>query len=145
MATRPRVAKRTASPARRAAKQRKIAADILAQQRSDIADARDLYRHLVVELRLATQESAASEPDDTIVRDTDKKVPAAMMKAASLAGRAAVMKDLFSAMRILVDLERDVFDLAGAEETEAPSGISAVDAINASLARLTGNGSSDDH
>ena len=137
MATRPR-AKRAASPARRAAEEKRIAAEILAEQRSDIAEARDLYRHLVGELKIATQEAAAGALDDAIASDSEKKVSAAMTKAVSLAGRAAVMKDLFGAMRTLVDLERDVFDLAATEEAEPPSAISAVDAINARLAQLAG-------
>jgi hypothetical protein len=136
MTTRPR-AKRATSPARRAAEEKKLAADILAQQRHDIAEARELYRYLVGELKIATQE-AAGVPDDANLSDSEKKVPAAMMKAVSLAGRAAVMKDLFGAMRVLVDLERDAFDLAATEEAEPSSAFSAVETINARLAQIAG-------
>lgn len=97
MVTRPRATKRAPSPARRAATERKAAIDVLTAHRRDIADARDLCRRLVTELNFATQESDAIEETIALSQETDKRRQAAMIRAISLAGRAAVMRDLATA------------------------------------------------
>ena len=141
MATKTRRPKRAPLPARRAAQQKKIAANILAAQRNDIADARNLCRKLVAELGLATEECDAIDLADANVPETDKRSQAAMIKAVSLAGRATVLRDLSGAMRTLIDLERGAFDLGAADEIEeAKAQSSAIDSITASLARLAGAG-----
>ena len=116
MVTKPRAAKR--APSRRSAEEKKAAADVLAAQRHDIADARELCRKLVAELTFASEESDAVEEAIALAPETDKRRQGAMMRAVSLASRAAVMRDLASATRTLIELERGAFDLSATEEAE---------------------------
>ena len=137
MATRKTAATASTSPAKRTAQRKKSAAEVLAAQRRDIANARDLCRTLVAELNFATEESDAIEEFIAQVPETDKRRQTAMLKAITLAGRAAVMRDLATATRTLIELERRAFDLSAADESDAASTQpSAVDSIAARIARL---------
>jgi len=137
MATKKRAATGSPSPTKRAAAAKKSAADVLAAQRRDIADARDLCRTLVAELSLATEESAATEEAIAPAPETDKRRQTAMLRALSLAGRAAVMRDLATATRTLIELERRAFDLTADDESdETQTRPSAVDSIAARIAHL---------
>ena len=110
---------------------------MLAAQRRDIADARDLCRTLVAELSFATAESDAIEEAIALAPEIDKRLQTAILRAISLAGRAAVMRDLATATRILIELERRAFDLTAADESdETPTRPSAVNSIAARIARL---------
>ena len=130
--------KKRAAPAKRAAAAKKVAADILAAQRRDIADARDLCRTLVAELRSTGEESAAIDEGAAIAPEIDKKRKMALAKEATLAGRAAILHDLAGITRTLIELERHAFDLTAAEESDAaPNQPSAVDSIAERIARLT--------
>jgi hypothetical protein len=136
MATRTRAPKSSPSPARRAAAAKK-AADVLAAHRRDIADARALCRKLVAELSFAAAEAETIDLSAEVQPKADKRRQTAMMRAVSLAGRAAVMRDLASASRTLIELERRAFDLSAADESEeARAHPSAIDSIAAGMARL---------
>jgi hypothetical protein len=128
---------RAPAPSRRATAARKAAADALAVQRRDIADARDLCRTLVAELSLASEENEAIEEAIALAPEIDKRRQAAMLKAVSLAGRAAVMRDLAGATKTLIELERHAFDLATDDDSDAEQmQPSAVDSIAARIAHL---------
>lgn len=135
MATKKRAV--TGAPSRRAAAAKKAAAEVLAAQRRDITDARDLCRQLVVELGFSSDESDAIEEAIALAPEIDRRRQTAMLKAVSLAGRAAVMRDLAGATKTLIELERHAFDLTADDESDdAQTRPSAIDSIAARIARL---------
>lgn len=137
MASRKKAAGGAAAPAKRSASKKKSAAEVLAAERRDIADARALCRSLVAELRFAGEESEAIEDAIAQSSETDKRRQAALMRAITLSGRAAVMRELAGATKALIELERAAFDLSAADESEPETGqSSALDSIAAELARL---------
>jgi hypothetical protein len=125
------------SPSRRATAARKAAAGVLAVQRRDIADARNLCRALVAELSFASAESEAIEAAVALDSEIDKRRQPALLRALSLAGRAAIMRDLAGATKTLIELERHAFDLTAADDADAePMQPSAADSIAARIASL---------
>lgn len=90
---------------------------VLRDQRKTIGVGQKLTFRLLDELDAAT--SHVGELEDLInAPDTDPKRRTAMLKAVSLPGRAAVMRDIATATRTWVNLERQAFGIV--EEISKP-------------------------
>ena len=94
--------------------------EIVRQHRKDIADAREMFRRLLVELSEASERR--EEIEDEIVEETkgDRNTQrrAMMLRAVSLGSRTGVLKDLSTSGKVLIDLERQAFSL---DEPDAES------------------------
>lgn len=83
--------------------------EIIRSHRRDIMSGRDMLRTLLDELRESTTERESV--GETIEDEKDQRRREAMRRAVSLPGRARVMTDLAGAMKTLVSLERQAFNI----------------------------------
>lgn len=127
------VSSETASETVERAAERHI--QIVRQHRTDIRDQRELVSDLVLELREAT--SRREEIVEAIEEETAEDKRAArrerMLRAVELPSRVGVAKDLAAATKVLVELERQAFNIQSGEAMQievkgAGMNLSALDA-----------------
>lgn len=90
-----------------------VAATVMTTHRKDIRAGREMVVTLLGELVQVTKHSEAIE-DDIYAETEGEKNPArrnAMLKAVSLGGRAGVVRDLSQALKNLIPLERQAYNL----------------------------------
>ena len=85
---------------------------IVREHRADIRTQRNLVRTLVSELQAGCKPERQQELEAAIeVEEEDGRRRAAMLRAVSLPTRAGVMRELATAGKILIELERQAFSL----------------------------------
>jgi transposase-like protein len=103
------------------------AVQVVRQHRQDIGHGLRIVRTLFMELDEASEnlEEIEAEIGKETAKDKTSQRRAAMLRAVALPSRSAVVGNLSSALKTLVGLERQAFNL----ETEAPTVEGAIDRI----------------
>lgn len=105
--------------------------EVVRSHRRDVSRGRSLVAKLLEELGEATDEREAIEDAIEVETAGDKTVNrrAAMLRAVALPSRAGVIKELSAAMKSLVALERQAFNIEGPTEDEPASKADVVAAV----------------
>lgn len=114
--------------------------EVVRQHRKDIGRGRELVGLLMLQLDEASANTDQIEEDieKETSGDKDGKRKAAMLRAVSLPSRAGVIRDLSAAMKNLIPLERQAFNLDEKDDEAKSSEIKdAVKAMAAALLRDT--------
>lgn len=96
--------------------------EVVRSHRNDIGEARRLFLDLLMELKDSTDNRDEIEEaiEDDTKRDPNRQRRGRMLRAVSLASRAGVLKDLSTAGKVLIELERQAFSLDEPEEASNP-------------------------
>jgi len=113
---------------------------IILSHRTDIHEAREAVREMIAELRRTLAKIDEIEEDiiDETAGDKNGKRRAQMLASVALPSRAQVAATLATALKTLVSLERQAFNLdeKGSSDPEAPTGGVVVHKIDPASAEL---------
>ena len=113
---------------------------VVREHREDISEARKLTKALVAELRVASENREGIESEIALetASDANGKRRAMMLRAVSLPSRAGVITSLSAAMKNLISMERQAFNLDAATGGEPDEPATKADLVGM-VKNLDGN------
>lgn len=133
-------AAREASEAEAVDRAARRAVQIVREHRQDIGEQRDLVRTLYRELRDESDPERLNELQETVAAEKDGRRRAALQRAISLPARAGVMRDLATAGKVLIELERQAFSLDEPKKSASPIPESVRELSDDELAAIAAGG-----